>query len=84
VIEQIDFDGAELSDYGLYSDGEDQVDDFERGPEDFTLYSEMEEFTDCELNFLLIVFSRYFSLQVFLISQFYRIISSEQKNYVLH
>ena len=44
----------------------------------------MEQFTNCELDFFLVVLSRYFGFQVLLIGQFYGVISSEQKNDVLH
>lgn len=44
----------------------------------------MEQFTNCELNFPLVVFPGYFGFKIFFVSQFDGIISSEQKNDVLH
>lgn len=57
MIQEIDFDGAEFGDYGLNGDGENQVDDLKGRPEDLTLDSEMEQFTNSELDFLFVILS---------------------------
>ena len=84
MIDEIDFDGSPFGRNRLDGDGKDQVDDLERGPKDLTFDSEMEEFTNGELNFCLIFLLGYFGFKVILFSQLDSIISSEKKDNVIH
>jgi hypothetical protein len=60
VVKKIDFYDTRLSLNGLNCDGKDQVDDLKGRPEDLTFDSQMEEFTNSELDFFIVFFVVHF------------------------
>ena len=78
MIKEINLDCTQICYNGLNCDGKNQVDDLKRWPKDLTFNSEMEQFTDCELDFLSTFFFWNFGFEIVFFSELDGIISSEK------